>query len=143
MADPFNLERFVSAQATVIDDVRAELRCGRKSSHWMWFVFPQIAGLGGSPTARRYAIASQNEASAYLHHPVLRPRLVECTELVLAIDGRSIEAIFGHPDYLKFQSCMTLFATCSAEIGSFDQALQRFFGGQRDDATLARLVGSP
>ncbi len=126
-----------------MDDVRAELRSGRKASHWIWFVFPQIAGLGTSQTARRYAIASQDEASAFLRHPVLGPRLIECTDLVLAIDGRSIEAIFGYPDHLKFQSCMTLFASCSTDVGKFEQALRTFFGGKWNEATVARITHSP
>ncbi len=138
MSDPFDLRRFVTAQAPVIDGVRDELRNGRKTTHWMWFVFPQIAGLGRSETARRYAIASEVEAAAYVQHEVLGPRLAECTKLVLAHRDRSIEAIFGHPDTLKFQSCLTLFARCSGD-GVFDEALGVFFGGERDAATLDRL----
>ena len=136
--DPFDLRRFVTAQAGVIDNVRDELRNGRKTTHWMWFVFPQIAGLGRSEFARRYAIASRVEAEAYFRHDVLGPRLLECTKLVLAHRGQAVEAIFGFPDTLKFQSCLTLFATCSA-AGAFDEALDTFFGGERDRTTLERL----
>jgi uncharacterized protein (DUF1810 family) len=138
MDDAFDLRRFVSAQAPVIDDVRRELRDGRKTTHWMWFVFPQIAGLGRSPTARHFAIASRAEAEAYLEHPMLGPRLVECTRLVLAHRGQAADAIFGFPDTLKFQSCLTLFAECSGD-GVFDEALGAFFGGERDAATLERF----
>ena len=138
MDEQFDLQRFVTAQARVIEDVRHELRNGRKTTHWMWFVFPQIAGLGRSETARRFAIASRSEADAYLGHPVLGPRLVECTKLVLAHRGRAIEAIFGFPDTLKFQSCLTLFADCSAD-GAFEEALDAFFDGERDAATIERL----
>lgn len=141
MSDPFDLHRFVQAQAPVIDDARRELRAGRKTSHWMWFVFPQIAGLGRSETARRFAIASRQEATAYFAHDVLGPRLVECTKLVLGHEGHSsVEAIFGYPDYLKFQSCMTLFARCSVGEGAFEAALRAFFAGQGDEGTLARLA---
>src|SRR5690348_18193089 len=108
--DPFELERFAAAQANVIARVKDELRAGRKQSHWMWFVFPQLAGLGFSPMAQRYAIASLAEARAYLAHTLLGARLRECTELVLAIHGKSAHDIFGSPDDLKFRSCLTLFA---------------------------------
>ena len=110
MPDPYNLQRFVEAQNPVIDQVRGELRAGCKRSHWMWFVFPQISGLGASPMAKRYAIASLAEAKAYLQHPVLGARLRECTQLVTETEGRTIEEIFGHPDDLKFRSSITLFA---------------------------------
>src|SRR5580692_6153851 len=108
--DAFDLERFVTAQAPVIDRVRAELRAGSKRSHWMWFVFPQIAGLGSSAMAQRYAIASLDEAGAYLAHPVLGPRLRDCTALALDVAGRTAHQIFGNPDDLKFHSSLTLFA---------------------------------
>ena len=134
-SDPFNLERFVDAQAPVITRVEAELRAGRKQSHWMWFVFPQIAGLGHSPMAARYAISSLAEARAYLAHPVLGARLRQCTELVLAIEGRSIRAIFGSPDDLKFRSCMTLFAAAEPSERTFGAALQKYFAGTADAAT--------
>src|SRR6266478_2107888 len=110
MEDQYNLTRFVEVQDPLFARVCAELAAGCKESHWMWFIFPQIEGLGSSPTARRYAISSLEEARAYLEDPVLGPRLIECTKLVNATMDRSIEAIFGYPDYLKFRSCMTLFA---------------------------------
>jgi uncharacterized protein (DUF1810 family) len=135
----FDLQRFVEAQDPVIERVRAELRAGRKASHWMWFVFPQIAGLGSSPMARRYAIASLDEARAYLAHPVLGSRLRECTQLVTAIEGRSATEIFGRPDDLKFRSSMTLFARAAEEDGVFLEALQKYFPAGLDPATLARL----
>lgn len=133
-----DLQRFVDAQARVIDRVRAELKAGIKKSHWMWFVFPQIKGLGHSETARRYAIHSLDEARAYIVHPVLGPRLRECTRLVLATSGKDAAAIFGAPDDLKFRSSMTLFARASSEP-LFRQALDRFFGGEDDPETLKRL----
>ena len=114
--DPHNLQRFVSAQAPVIDQVRAELRAGRKASHWMWFIFPQIAGLGRSETARFYAIGSRDEAAAYWAHPVLGKRLEECTRQVNAVEGASVEQIFGAVDAMKFRSCMTLFAAVASEL---------------------------
>ena len=137
--DPFDLERFADAQAPAIDRVRAELRAGRKRSHWMWFVFPQIAGLGSSAMAVRYAIGSPAEARAYLAHAVLGARLRECAQLVLAVEGRTAHQIFGSPDDLKFHSSMTLFATAADGAGVFDAALEKYFGGQRDAATLAKL----
>ena len=133
------LARFVSAQAPVIDTVRAELREGRKRSHWMWFVFPQIAGLGRSETARFYAIASLEEARAYLAHPVLGERLVECTRLVLAVRERSVAEIFGSPDDMKFHSSMTLFGRVAAGERAFAEALARWFGGVEDPGTVERL----
>jgi uncharacterized protein (DUF1810 family) len=138
-ADPFDLQRFVDAQAPVYDRVLSELREGRKRSHWMWFVFPQIAGLGSSPAAQRYAIASRNEAAAYLDHPLLGPRLRECTRLVNGIKGRSIHDILGSPDDIKFRSSMTLFAEATRNNGDFRAALDKYFGGEPDPATLARL----
>ena len=139
MSDPYDLQRFVDAQNPVYDRVRAELQEGRKRSHWMWFIFPQIAGLGSSPLARRFAISSLSEAAAYLQHPVLGPRLAECTGLVNLIEGRSIEQIFGYPDDLKFRSSMTLFARASADNQVFLDALQKYFNGEFDPATLERL----
>src|SRR6478672_8846533 len=109
MHDPHDLQRFVDAQADVYEDVVDELRAGHKASHWMWFVFPQLRGLGHSPTAQHYGIASLDEARAYLAHPVLGDRLRECTRLVLRVDGRNARAIFGSPDDFKFRSCMTLY----------------------------------
>jgi uncharacterized protein (DUF1810 family) len=137
--DPFDLQRFVDAQAPVYDRVLLELREGRKRSHWMWFVFPQIAGLGSSPMAQRYAIASRAEAAAYLAHPLLGPRLRECARLVTATEGRSIHDILGSPDDMKFHSSMTLFAEAAPADADFSAALDKYFGGKRDPATLARL----
>jgi len=138
MSDPFRLQRFVEAQDPVYAQVRAELRAGRKRSHWMWFVFPQIRGLGHSPMAQRFAISSRAEASAYLAHPVLGARLRECTGLVLAIENGDIRAIFGHPDDLKFHSSMTLFSEVGEGETIFPRALVRYFDGP-DRATLERL----
>ena len=132
-------ERFVNAQEPVIEQVLAELRGGRKASHWMWFVFPQIRGLGHSPTAQHFAIASRAEAQAYLRHPILGPRLRECTRLVNEVEGRSIEEIFGYPDYLKFRSCMTLFAHATADNEVFVEALRKYFGGEDDPLTQDRI----
>jgi uncharacterized protein (DUF1810 family) len=137
--DPFALERFVSAQADVIARVLDELRAGHKQSHWMWFVFPQIAGLGRSPTAVHYAIASLDEARAYLCHPVLGARLRQCTQLVLDIEGKGAHAIFGSPDDLKFHSSMTLFARAEPSEKIFSQALDKYFAGRPDNATVDRL----
>jgi uncharacterized protein (DUF1810 family) len=133
-----DLQHFVDAQARMIDRVRAELKAGEKKSHWMWFVFPQIKGLGHSETARRYAIDALDDARAYIAHPVLGPRLKECTRAVLAIDGKTAEQIFGFPDHLKFRSSMTLFAHASNEP-CFRQALDKFFGGDEDVETVRRL----
>jgi len=137
--DPFDLERFVAAQSGVIERVRAELQTGRKQSHWMWFVFPQLAGLGVSPMAQRYAISSLAEARAYLAHPLLGARLRECTELVLAIHGKTAHAIFGSPDDLKFRSCLSLFAEAAPEEIVFNIALAKYFSGAKDPRTLALL----
>ncbi|WP_250474004.1 DUF1810 domain-containing protein [Caballeronia sp. GAFFF1] len=139
MGDPFNLQRFVNAQESVIDEARAELSAGRKRTHWMWFVFPQIAGLGHSPMAQRYAIQSLAEAQAYLAHPVLGARLVELTRIVNGVEGRSVEDIFGYPDHMKFHSSMTLFARAAPDEPIFDETLRRHFDGQPDEATLMRL----
>jgi len=135
----FDLQRFVDAQAPAIDRVRKELSAGRKRSHWMWFVFPQIAGLGHSAMAVRYAIASLDEARAYLSHPILGPRLKECTGLVLNIADRSAQAIFAHPDDLKFHSSMTLFAHAAPQEKLFADALGKYFAGQRNRATMNLL----
>jgi uncharacterized protein (DUF1810 family) len=135
----YDLERFVDAQRPVYEDARAELRRGRKQSHWMWFIFPQIEGLGRSETARTYAISSREEAEAYLEHPVLGARLRECTRLVNLVEGRSAEEIFGRPDDLKFRSSMTLFAHAASENQVFTEALQKYFGGAFDPLTLERL----
>lgn len=140
MTDPHDLARFVSAQEPVMDRVLAELRAGRKQSHWMWFVFPQIAGLGHSPMAVRYAIGSRDEARAYLDHDVLGPRLRTCTSIVNAVRDRSILEIMGAPDDVKFRSSMTLFAQASDDPALFQTALDRYFDGRPDPATLARLA---
>jgi uncharacterized protein (DUF1810 family) len=138
-ADPFELRRFVDAQAPVYQAVLAELRAGRKRSHWMWFVFPQLRGLGSSPTAVRFGISSADEARAYLAHEVLGPRLRECTGLVADIEGSSAEQIFGWPDDLKLRSSMTLFARATDDNAEFVAVLEKFYGGEEDPATLARL----
>ncbi len=139
MHDPYNLQRFVDAQQPVFDTVCAELRAGRKRSHWMWFVFPQIKGLGHSAMAHEFAISSIEEAKAYLAHPILGARLRECSRLVAALDGRSIEEIFGYPDDMKFRSSMSLFAQAASDNQVFVDCLQKYFAGEPDPATLARL----
>ena len=139
MSDPHNLQRFVDAQNPVYDKVCFELRDGRKKSHWMWFIFPQLEGLGSSQMARKFAIFSLAEAAAYLAHPVLGSRLTECTRLVNLVEGRPIEQIFGFPDDLKFRSSMTLFVHATPDNRVFIDALQKYFGGEFDPATLARL----
>lgn len=131
------LDRFIVAQASVMDAVEAELAAGRKRTHWMWFVFPQLRGLGLSETARFYGLADRAEAAAFLAHPVLGPRLLRCTGLVSGVPGRTANEVFGSPDDLKFRSCMTLFGVLQAE--PFGAALQRFFGGVPDGRTLALL----
>jgi uncharacterized protein (DUF1810 family) len=137
--DPFDLQRFVDAQARVYHTVIDELRTGRKRTHWIWFVFPQLAGLGGSPMAARYAISSLEEAEAYLRHDVLGPRLRECAQLVNRIAGRSIGEIFGSPDDLKVCSSMTLFARATADNSDFVALLDKYYDGGEDALTLARL----
>ena len=137
--DPYNLQRFVDAQEQIIDRVITELRAGRKRSHWMWFIFPQIRGLGHSPMAMEFAISSREEASAYLRHPILGPRLRECSRLVNLIAGRSAEQVFGYPDDLKFRSSMTLFAHSTPDNKVFIEALEKYFDGQPDPLTLSRL----
>ncbi|SAK91128.1 hypothetical protein AWB77_05070 [Caballeronia fortuita] len=139
MSDPFDLQRFVDAQQNVIDDVRAELSAGRKRTHWMWFVFPQISGLGHSAMAQHYAISSRDEARAFLAHPVLGARLAELTRIVNGVQGRGADAIFGYPDDMKFHSSMTLFAHTADDPAVFDEALRRYFDSRPDDATLSRL----
>jgi uncharacterized protein (DUF1810 family) len=135
----FDLERFVDAQAGVYERVCGELRAGRKQSHWIWFVFPQIRGLGSSEMAVRYAISSLEEAKAYLRHDVLGVRLRECTGILVGVQGRTVEEIFGYPDDLKFHSSMTLFAKAAEEEGVFQEALGKYFGGAMDGGTLERL----
>ena len=137
--DPFDLERFVEAQASVYPQVVAELTAGRKRSHWMWFVFPQLRGLGHSAMAERYGISGAAEARAYLADPLLGPRLLECTDLVLAIEGKSATDIFGQPDDLKLRSCMTLFEPVAPEHPAVAQVLGTLFGGERDPRSLALL----
>ena len=139
MSDPFNLHRFVVAQDDVYPRVCAELRKGEKASHWMWFVFPQIQGLGYSSMAQRYAIASVDEARAYLEHPILGGRLRECTQLVCDVNDRTIHDIFGSPDDMKFRSSMTLFAHVAEEGSVFQEALRKYFGSEPDYLTLRRL----
>jgi uncharacterized protein (DUF1810 family) len=138
--DPYDLERFVAAQNPVFDAVCGELRQGRKTGHWMWFVFPQIADLGASATAMRYAIASREEARAYLEHAILGPRLHQCTRLVTWVRGRTVEEIFGYPDYMKFRSSLTLLACATAENSVFLEALQKYFSGAFDPSTLEKLA---
>jgi uncharacterized protein (DUF1810 family) len=140
IADPWRLSRFVEAQAETYERALAELRDGCKRSHWMWFVLPQIAGLGFSSMSARYAISGRAEARAYLAHPVLGPRLRECADALLALDdGRSATRILGHPDDLKLQSSATLFAQVSLPGSVFHRLLDRYFGGRADDATLTLL----
>ena len=129
MADPFNLERFVDAQAPVYDQARREMAAGRKESHWMWFIFPQIEGLGQSPMSIRFAIASLDEAKAYLAHPVLGARLRECARLALELEGKSARDIFGPIDEMKFRSSMTLFARAAPAEGVFQRCLDKYFAG--------------
>ena len=135
-AQPASLQRFVDAQDRVLPAVMAELRAGSKRSHWMWFVFPQLRALGRSATALHYGLADLEEARRYLAHPVLGPRLLECTRAVLAQSGRSAHAIFGSPDDLKFRSCMTLFGLAAPQQPLFAQALAAFYGGEPDRLTL-------
>jgi uncharacterized protein (DUF1810 family) len=140
MTDPYDLEPFVDAQNPVFEQVLAELRAGRKQSHWMWFVFPQLKGLGHSSMASKYGISSLATAEAYLQHSVLGPRLRECTHLVNLVEGRSIEQIFGYPDDLKFRSSMTLFAQAGSDNAVFVGALKKYFGGEPDRWTLEKLL---
>jgi uncharacterized protein (DUF1810 family) len=140
-SDPFDLKRFVDAQAPVYRNVVDELRGGRKRSHWMWFVFPQLRGLGGSPTAVRYGISSLEEAGSYLRHGLLGPRLHECTELVNQVQGRSVGQIFGSPDDLKLRSSMTLFARATEDNEDFVALLDKYYDGQEDRLTVERLAG--
>ena len=137
--DPCTLQRFVDAQRGVYAQAETELRAGRKESHWMWYIFPQIKGLGQSAMAQKYAISSVREASEYLNHPELGTRLRECTRLVTAIDGRSIEDIFGCPDHLKFQSSTTLFAHATKDSLVFMNALRKYFRSAFDQKTVERL----
>ena len=140
MSDPFNLQHFIAAQEPVFSQVTAELRAGAKRSHWMWFVFPQIAGLGFSAMAQRCAIASLDEARAYLAHPILGPRLRACVQLVLDVSGRDAHAVFGSPDDVKFRSSLTLFARAAPGEALFPDALVKYYGGAEDAATLTKLA---
>ena len=137
--DPYDLQRFVDAQDPVYERVCGELRNGRKQSHWMWYIFPQIAGLGHSAMAQRYAISSLQEAEAYLGHPVLGPRLRECTRLMAEVEGRSALEILGPPDDMKFRSCLTLFNRAAPNDPVFRDALRKYFNGLEDARTLERL----
>jgi uncharacterized protein (DUF1810 family) len=143
MADPFNLERFVSAQAAVFPQVLEELHAGEKRAHWIWFIFPQMKGLGHSPQAVYFGIGSLEEAVAYLRHPVLGERLRRCARLVTLVEGRNIREILGLPDDLKFRSSMTLFARAAEEAvldsTGFNDALKKYFGGEGDPLTAALL----
>lgn len=139
MKDSYNLQRFVDAQASVYEVVRSELKAGRKQSHWIWFIFPQLKGLGFSSTAQFYGIGSRGEAEAYLAHPVLGARLRECTALVNAVNGRSIDQILGYPDDMKFRSSVTLFSAVTEENQVFEEALRKYFGGVPDPATVSGL----
>ena len=143
MADPFDLQRFAAAQAGVYAVALAELEAGRKRTHWMWFIFPQIAGLGFSATARLYAIGSLEEARAYLDHPVLGPRLRTCVAAVNAVQGRTAHEIFGSPDDLKFRSSLTLFHAAAPHETVFRMALENYFGGAPDPRTLEILSQPP
>ena len=135
MSDPYNLQRFVDAQAPVYADARLELGRGQKTGHWMWFIFPQLKGLGRSDMAMRFAISSKAEAAEYLRHSLLEPRLIECTQLVNQVEGRSIEHIFGYPDDLKFHSSMTLFFRTDPTNPAFKSALEKYFAGELDSVT--------
>jgi uncharacterized protein (DUF1810 family) len=139
MDDPYDLRRFVDAQAGAYDAAVRELRAGRKTSHWMWFVFPQIAGLGRSAIAQRYAIGSPAEAQAYLAHPVLGPRLLECATILTGLEGTSAPAVFGEVDALKLRSSMTLFKRAAPDQPVFGAVLEQYFDGREDQATLERL----
>lgn len=140
--DPYNLNRFLSAQEPVIETVLSELKNGRKQSHWMWFIFPQIDGLGFSSTTKYYAIKSLDEARHYLQHPVLGPRLLQCTGLVLAVEGKSSLEIFGSPDDLKLKSSMTLFSRTAGPESVFARVLEKYFHSHSDERTIALLDAS-
>jgi uncharacterized protein (DUF1810 family) len=140
MMDSYTLSRFVHAQEQNYDQALRELKLGRKQGHWMWYVFPQVDGLGSSPTAKLYSIKSEDEARAYLKHPTLGPRLHECAKAILGVDGKSAREILGSPDDLKLKSCATLFAHVSPPGSVFEQILERFYSGERDAATLRQLA---
>jgi uncharacterized protein (DUF1810 family) len=138
-ADPFDLQRFVDGQEGVYDQALAEIHAGQKHSHWMWFIFPQFQGLGSSPTSEHYAIRSRAEAQAYLAHPILGPRLIECAEAALAVDAPLAVSVFGHPDDLKLRSSATLFASVAAPGSVFEGLLAKWFDGEPDTKTLSAL----
>jgi uncharacterized protein (DUF1810 family) len=140
MSDPYDLRRFVETQATIYDGALAELRNGRKASHWIWFIFPQIAGLGMSAMSQHYSISCLDEARAYLGHPVLGPRLIECIQAMNAVDGRSAYEVLGPPDDLKFRSSLTLFAAAAPDNPVFAEALAKYFAGEPDPLTLEKLA---
>ncbi len=139
MDDPYNLQRFVDAQAPWYERARSELRSDKKEGHWMWFIFPQLRGLGHSQMSITFAISCREEAVAYLEHPILGPRLTECTQLVNAVEGRSIRQIFGDVDALKFRSSMSLFGIVAPENQIFKLALQKYFGGEPDPSTVGHV----
>ena len=141
--DPFNLNRFVQAQEDVHDQALSEIRRGRKQSHWMWYIFPQFEGLGSSATSRMYSIKSLAEARAFLNHSILGPRLIECAEAVLGVEGRSAHEIFGSPDDMKLRSCATLFACVSPPGSVFERLLTKYFQGERDGKTQSLAGISP
>lgn len=141
--DRYNLARFLQAQDSDYHIALAEIRRGRKRSHWMWYVFPQFAGLGMSPASQQYAIKSVAEAEAYLAHPILGPRLLECTETALAVEGRSATEIFGSPDDLKLRSCATLFASVSPQDSVFHRLIDKYFDGIADERTLRLIAQAP
>ena len=141
MSDPYNLSRFVQAQEDDYERALSEIRSGRKRSHWMWYIFPQYDGLGSSAASKRYAIRSLAEAEAYLRHPVLGPRLVECAEAALAVESDSASEVFGFPDDMKLRSCATLFAHVSPSGSVFERLLDKYFRGERDDKTV-QLLGT-
>lgn len=138
--DPYDLTRFVRAQDNTYEQALTELERGRKQSHWMWYIFPQLDGLGSSPTSRFYSIKSEDEARAYVGHPALGPRLAECADAILAVDEKSATAILGSPDDLKLKSCATLFAHVTPPGSVFERILDKFFDGERDAATIRLLT---
>ena len=140
MNDPFDLRRFVDAQQSTFESALREIKAGRKQGHWMWFIFPQLRGLGHSHMATHYGLASRDEAAAYLRHAILGPRLLQITDAVNAVEGSTAHDIFGSPDDIKFRSCMTLFAEAAPDQPSFRRALTRYFEGQPDPATLGIIA---
>jgi uncharacterized protein (DUF1810 family) len=142
-SDPYDLGRFLQAQQDDYEQALSEIASGRKRSHWMWYIFPQLDGLGVSSTSKHYAIKSLDEARAYLAHPILGPRLLECAEAVVRLEGRSAREIFGSPDDLKLRSCATLFACVSPPGSVFERLLTKYYQGRRDDKTLRVLASSP